>query len=359
MFEAQTYENVLADVLSRAPEGIDLRQGSIFFDAVSGICFKIAKYYADLEQVFNMVFLPTAVGDYLTTLGEQYAVYRRDASPAKYKASFEGAMPEPGTRFFADGHYFTLVDDSENGLYLEAEESGIGANDIPPGTPVVPVDNVPGLTSASISSSLEPGTDEEEDESLRQRIQEKLAGPAENGNVQHYKTWCESITGVGRARIIPLWNGENTVKAVLIDTEGKPASAEVVERVQEYVDPGGTGLGYGQANIGAHFTAVAATPVTVTVSFGVVLSRGGSIPEVKAAAEKALADYFKDANLNTPESEAITLRVNAVGNILYSLSGVLDYTDLKFNGKASNIELETEEVLSLGEVTVSAADSLS
>ena len=66
MFEAQTYDKVLEEILSRAPDGIDLRQGSIFYDAVAGIAFKIAKYYADLEQVFEMVFLVTATGDYLT-----------------------------------------------------------------------------------------------------------------------------------------------------------------------------------------------------------------------------------------------------------------------------------------------------
>ena len=60
MFEAQTYDKVLEEILSRAPDGIDLRQGSIFYDAVAGIAFKIAKYYADLEQVFEMVFLVTA-----------------------------------------------------------------------------------------------------------------------------------------------------------------------------------------------------------------------------------------------------------------------------------------------------------
>lgn len=70
MFEAQTYDKVLEEILSRAPDGIDLRQGSIFYDAVAGIAFKIAKYYADLEQVFEMVFLVTATGDYLTLKAE-------------------------------------------------------------------------------------------------------------------------------------------------------------------------------------------------------------------------------------------------------------------------------------------------
>lgn len=109
MFEAQTYDKVLEDILSRAPDGIDLRQGSIFYDAVAGIAFKIAKYYADLEQVFEMVFLVTATGDYLTLRAEENGVYRQVASAAKYRIKYEGELPELGTRFFCDGQYLSLI----------------------------------------------------------------------------------------------------------------------------------------------------------------------------------------------------------------------------------------------------------
>lgn len=359
MFEAKTYEAVLADIMSRAPDGIDLRQGSIFFDAVAGIAFKIAKYYADLEQVFNLVFLPTATGDYLTMRAEEHGVYRQPPATAKYKASFTGTIPEPGTRFFANGHYFLLMEDEVLGLYLEAEEAGNAASDIPAGTPVVPVDAISGLTAASIAEEVEPGSNEEDDESLRLRVQEKIAGPAENGNIQHYKTWCEEVPGVGRARIVPLWDGPNTVKGVLIDTDGGPASDAVVDRVQEYIDPGGTGLGEGVANIGAHFTAVAASKSQVAISFGVTLSKGGVLSEVQAAAETALKGHIKDVNLNTSDNETATLRVSTVGNIIYALPGVLDYADLRFNGQTANIELTSEEVFSLREVTVLETHALS
>ena len=43
MFEDYTYERLLEDVLNNAPEDIDTRQGSIFYDAVSGILLKVAK----------------------------------------------------------------------------------------------------------------------------------------------------------------------------------------------------------------------------------------------------------------------------------------------------------------------------
>ena len=55
MFEDYTYERLLEDVLNNAPEDIDTRQGSIFYDAVSGPLLKIAKLYTDLDLVVEMV----------------------------------------------------------------------------------------------------------------------------------------------------------------------------------------------------------------------------------------------------------------------------------------------------------------
>lgn len=316
-------------------------------------------WYADLEQVFEMVFLVTATGDYLTLRAEENGVYRQVASAAKYRIKYEGELPELGTRFFCDGQYFVLAQDDDLGFYIEAEETGTAANDILSGTAVVPVETLRELTACSIAEELEPGSDEEDDESLRKRVQEKIAGPAENGNRQHYKTWCESISGVGRARIIPLWAGENTVKGVLIDTEGGPASDAVVQRVQEYIDPGGTGLGEGQANIGAHFTAAAATAKKVDISFSVTLAKGGNLATVKDAAQTALKAQVKSINLAANDGETPTLRISTVGNTIYGLTGVLDYENLRFNGQTSNVETGTEEVFVLGEVNVSETDPVS
>ena len=57
MFEGYTYERLLNEVLNNAPEGIDTRQGSIFFDAVSGVLLKVAKLYTDLDVVSEMTRL--------------------------------------------------------------------------------------------------------------------------------------------------------------------------------------------------------------------------------------------------------------------------------------------------------------
>ena len=60
MFEDRTEKKLMEEVLALAPEGIDTRQGSIFFDAVSATVNKIAKLYTDLDRVFETVFIVKA-----------------------------------------------------------------------------------------------------------------------------------------------------------------------------------------------------------------------------------------------------------------------------------------------------------
>ena len=259
MFEAQTYDKVLRRFLSRAPDGIDLRQGSIFYDAVAGIAFKIAKYYADLEQVFEMVFLVTATGDYLTLKAEEYAVYRQAAATAKYRIKYDGELPELGTRFFCSGQYFVLAqDDAPRHLHRGGESRNGGERHS--GRNLCCADR-----HAAEPHGLLHRRGARTGRRRRGRREPPKACTGEK-SLDRQKMETSSITKRGaRASpasavraLFPL-GGENTVKGILIDTEGGPASEAVVQRVQEYIDPGGTGLGEGQANIGAHFTATSAT----------------------------------------------------------------------------------------------------
>ena len=368
MFEDYTYERLLQEVLDNAPEDIDTRQGSVFYDAVSGPILKIAKLYTDLDLVVELTSIITATGEALDTKASEYGMTRLKATKAKYRVTFEGMTPPNGTRFYYDGRYFVLKEDLDTKtLYLEAEIAGESGNDIYSGTPAIPVNSMPGLKSATFGTLYESGTDDEEDEPFRKRVQEKIAGPAENGNKQHYKTWCESVDGVGRARIFPLWNGPNTVKAVLIDGAGQPLGPAKVAEVQRYVDPAdlgqttvvngktyvvGDGLGEGVANLGAHFTAVAATALTVNVSFRAEVASGSSKETVQSEATEAIKQYFVDLVLNTEEATDIVVRLSHVGAMLSELSSLLDYTDLKLNGKAENITPGEDDVPVIGEVTV-------
>ena len=366
MFEDKTPESILQYALKNAPAGVDTRQGSIYYDAVKGACFKIAGLYADINDALDLVFLDSAVGEYLDALGEQYKMTRLPATAAKYRYVYSGTEPEIGERFFGEGLYFSLQKE-DDALILQAENPGSVGNNIAIETPAVPVNNIVGLITSEFGELFEPGADIESDEDYRERIRIKMAGPSENGNRLHYKTWCEQIQGVGRARIIPLFAGENTVMGVLIGVDGKPATSAVVERVQEYVDPitkniekvyndkkimVGDGTGNGVANIGAHFAAVAAETLEVNISFKAVKNPNATEEDIDTKVKEMLSSYFKAIVLDTPETDPMIIRVSEIGAKLLSLDCIIDYSDLKLNDSSYNINLSDIQAPVIGEVTI-------
>jgi len=374
----------MREMLQAAPKGIDLRQGSIFYDAVASAALKISHFYADITTLFDLVFITTSSGEYLDRRGQEFNVWRNPATRARYEYFYTGLRtPQPGERFFQDGLFFTLRANSNiwPEPFLEADAPGTTSNNVEADSKATPMKNMPQPSTSTFGRLIEPGADEEHDENYRRRIMEKIAGPAENGNRQHYKTWAESIAGVGRARIIPLFAGPNTVMGVIIDTEGMPASQTVIERVQEFIDPitnglmvtfapsgevveapavtpegdtvvVGGGLGDGQANIGAHFAAVAPSIITIDIEFDGELTQGANSDSIITDVKIAIDSYLRDINLNNPERTPMVVRVSVISSILHSHDGLIDYSNLTLNGGGGNISLTDRQIAILGLVEI-------
>ena len=362
MFEDKTFENLLAEALAYAPANVDTRQGSIYRDALTGPLLALSQFYVDLDNLISLTRIDTAPGDYLDDRGEEYAVDRQAATCASYVAVIEGTAPEDGAEFIIGDKYFDLYYDDNGNPYFESVEPGEIGNGVESGTDAVPVSTIEGLTSATVGAQIDAGVEEQSDDDYRERIQERISGPAENGNKQHYKTWCESVQGVGHARIIPLWNGPNTVKGIIYGEDGLPASDTVVARVQSYIDPDtdndgeGDGLGEGVAEIGAHFTAVKPDVLSITVSATVQLAAGYTLQDVEDDLTEAITEYLKvtvidnDDDVSTP-----IIRYNAIGSIFMDSDGVLDYSNLLLNNGTANIQPDIDEVAVLSALNLTAA----
>ena len=364
MFENKTYEALLAEALASAPANVDTRQGSIYRDALTGPLLALAQFYVDLDHVISLTRVDSAPDEYLDDRGEEFAVIRQAATCARYEAILVGTPPAEGVTFIIEDQLFDIYYDEETGApYFEAVEPGVGGNTIQIGAQAAPVSIVEGLVSATVGNQIEPGTDKQSDADYRQRIQERISGPAENGNKQHYKTWCESVSGVGHAKIVPLWNGPNTVKGIIYGDDGLPASDAVVERVQNYVDPDedgdgmGDGLGEGVAEIGAHFTAVKPGTVPITVSVSVQLANGYTLNDAREELHALITQYLKDVVAeNKDNMERPIIRYNAIGSIVIESDAVLDYSDLLLNGATANIQHEADEVAILEDLNIAILD---
>jgi len=354
MFEDYTLDYFLKQAREQGEAyGVDTREGSVYMDACTGHCIRTAKFYSDLSNFYEMNSIDTATGTLLDEKAKERNLARKAATPAVYNVTFVGVAAADllGDRFMAGGYYFTLVKISD-GYYLQCETTGAATNSVASGTAAVPVRNTMGLTSATIGMIYEEGTDEETDDSLRERLKDVVSNTAENGNKKHYKSWCESIDGIGRAIIYPLALGDNTVKAVLISSAGTAPTSALVDKVQEYVDPNHEGLGEGAANIGAHFYAYAAVETQLSFTLTAVLASGYTAEQVKANATTVLTAYLKKIALESSDDTQMVIHYVQIVSILTGVDGISDFRDLEINGGSANITIGTDNVGVLGEVTV-------
>ena len=97
-----TTEHILSELLSQAPEGIDTRPGSIYYDAVKGCALVISRVYSDLDILTKLIFLDSAGGEYLDRIGAEHGLTRNPATSAVYAFSYTGETPEVGSRFYYD-----------------------------------------------------------------------------------------------------------------------------------------------------------------------------------------------------------------------------------------------------------------
>lgn len=333
--------------------GVDTRQGSIYWDACMGSIIRTAMLFDDLAQIKEIISIQTCTGDVLDEKMMERGLKRNpdQATPATYYVEFTGAVPEIGSLMSCGDYFFTLHQE-ENGKYtIVSQDTGTEMNDLVEGTAVIPDLDVDGLISATLGTLYIPAVDIEDDDSARERLINRISGPDENGNKSQVRTWCESVEGVGAARIIPLWKGPYTVKGVIISAVGGVPSQTVIDNVQNYIDPGCTGMGEGVANIGQFFTAIAVEAVKIDITVSVLKKSDATYSGIQEAFKNLLQKYFVEMSLEE-YTNGMAIRYAHVGSILENMDEVIDYDELKLNGNSANITFSILQIPILGEVTV-------
>ena len=323
-----------------------------------GVCtgmlrMDISSGLQSLKQVAEIISLDSCTGDILDQKMKERGLTRNppEDTPAKYYVEFVGAEPELGELVTCEGYFFT-VDKLDERYVIVSEDRGVDMNNLVKGSLVIPEVDVDEMISATLLELAVPAMDQEEDDSARRRLLNKISGPDENGNINQITTWCESIEGVGRARIIPLWDGPMTVKGIIIGRNGDVPVQDVIDAVQIYIDPGREGMGEGVAAIGQKFTAEAAQGVPINVQVKVVKKVDASYSEIQEELTQALEIYCKSIALEA-YSEDIKVRYNRVSAIITELPGVIDHEELLINGAKGNIPFTITQIPILGEVDVS------
>ena len=180
--------------------------------------------------------------------------------------------------------------------------------------------------------------DEETDDELFIRYAIAMRTPATSGNAHHYYNWASEVEGVGVIKILPLWNGNGTVKVLFLDSNGQTASDELIQKVYNHIEE--------NRPIGATVTVVSASVKNVRIEVSV----SGTLD-----VEQLISDIMTYAL--TKGLDLRYLSAAKVGDLIMNQDSVDDYEydSLLLNG-SRQVNFNSEEILGISEVIVSAYD---
>lgn len=362
-----TYQGIRQAMLQQVPDTYDKRDTQPIPTAISPAAYVAEGLYIDLNTVQIQAAIQTATGESLDNWAMLGGISRYAASPAVCLGAFNMAVPL-GSRFStingeeSINFVVTAADSGANQYQLTAETPGAIGNSYT--GPILPITAIPGLSSAQITGVLVPGDDTETDAELRARLIVALTDRPFGGNIADYRQNILAIDGVGAVQIYPTWNGGGTVKCSILGADFAPASAELVENVQNAIDPPpNQGLGLGLAPIGAQVTVTAPVAVEINVSAALMLQPGYSVGQVQTPIETAISNYLLGVsqawgtNVSSVSVQyAANIYVSQITAAIAGVPGVINVTNVQLNGGTADIELiETgalQQVPELGTVSL-------
>lgn len=356
MNEIPTYEEILQRCLDRIPNSFDKRQGSIIYDALAPCCVELAQLYIQLASVYDLVFIDTAVGESLDALVRQNGVTRKAATNAIRLGEFSMVVPV-GSRFSDGENTYIVIENIEDttNSKLQCEQAGTVGNSYYGS--LTPISYITGLTYAELTDIVDLGDDIESDDALKERYMEAVTAPQFGGNVSDYQNKVRALEGVGGCKVIPIWNGNGTVKLIITNAQGGAPTQSLIDTVQEAVDPTQDQMGVGIAPIGHIVTVVGAEEVELEIESSFTLAAGVTRESIQDSVNKVVEDYFISLSKEWDSQENVIVRISQIETRILSVPGVLDLDGTTINTATQNITgnvtLESHQIPKLYGVVIS------
>lgn len=373
-YNETTYIKILERMLDRARKDVDRSEGSFIWENFAATAREFELAYLTLMTVEQNMFVDTADRDHLIKHGATYGLSVNPATKARVKGEFivrDNVEIPLGSRFTYDAIFYQVTKKIDATHYeLECETPGdIGNRTF---GQLLPAFNMRGFQSAKIVELIVPGEGEEETEAFRSRIKNHISGEAFGGNLLDYMEKLNKIGGVGDFKILRGPRGPGSVDVIITDSMGAPAAPELVNSVQEELNPldveGPPEIdmsGLGIVPIGHDTIVRSATGVTINIGFTLIYEDDYNFEAVKSDIEKSLKSYitelveswgdmanYQEAISKKYKTRFLELQVNKIGGLLIDIAGIRDYEpgSITINGEGANLELEWDEIPVLGEV---------
>lgn len=358
-------EEIQQRMMDALPDGIDDMPGGFPYDFTMPTAIEKSELIQfHLVRTLMLMFPQYAWGDWLDLHAAAAGIERRSAGYASGSVTVTG---DPGT-VIPDGAIFcTEATDSTPALEYAADsmaiipESGsvtVEVTAVEAGresntkknTVVFALTSIKGLSTVNNPDDITGGTDVESDEDLLERIEEEnfRDGATFIGNDSDYIRWAKEVVGVGDCIVVPTWNGPGTVKLIIVDSNGEPANARLIEAVYDHiVSPHDRSLRL-LPTACAELTVEAATTKKISYTCtGLVYDDTTDIPTIVSQFKELVMKEYSEAKV-----EGI-LVYNQVRPLITDIPGVSDFDTFLMNGAEENIPLSNDEYAATDQVDFS------
>lgn len=348
MYENVTFESIMERMLATVPSTMDKREGSVIYDAIAPAALELQNLYIELDTVLNETFADTASLYYLKKRAAERGISQIRATNAILQGEFTPTTLklEIGTRFSCDNLNYIISEKVTDGVYqLMCETEGTEGN-VHLGT-LIPIDYIAGLETAKLTELLIPAEDDETVDHLRERYLNSMSSQAFGGNIADYKEKVITLpdVAVGGVKVTPVWNGGGTVKLTIIDAQFGVPSEELVDAVQNEIDPvGHQGEGVGLAPIGHVVTVVGVQSETVNIVTNITYQTGWDWESAKTYVLDAIDQYFHELSKEWDENENLIIRISQLESRVLNCEGVLDISGTTLNGSDANLSLAADAI---------------
>ena len=355
-------DSIMAKMINRIPAQYDAVEGGFVWDMLKPTALEedeLVNFW--LPLTLKVCFHMFAAGQWLDLHAADIGMVRRPATCATGTLTIETSeeiylpegfifcVPSDGSTSAQD--FITLEEVTGSGtleVRIQAVDAGTVGN-VKADSITIMKTPLRGIISITNAERLTGGVEAESDDSLRQRIDDFFAsrGLSFVGNKKDYMRWAKEVAGVGAVHVIPCAFGKNTVKIVLVDGNGDPASTELCAAVEKFI----FGVDHDDlerlAPIGlVQWEVAPAELLPVNFSVEIKLAEDFTLAAVEEALRENLITLYK--SLADEEFYYGELKATAVADCIYHTAGVADFRNLKINGATENVSFGADFIPATG-----------
>ncbi len=356
-------EEIHERMMENLPDDIDDMPGGFPWDFTMPAALEKAELLQyHLTRALMAAFPQYAWDEWLDLHGKQVHLARHEAGKASGTiciAGLAGTEIAKGTVFctpatesgpsleFGTEETCTIGEDGKAEAGVTALEPGIMYN-VKANAVFLMAKPVKGITEAGNPEPMKGGTDRESNDDYYDRV----AAEYENsrtylGNDGDYVRWAKEA-GAGACIVVSAPHGPGTVKLVLVDSEGHPASEKLVQKVYDYIVSPDDREKRLLPTACAELECVAASTVPVSyMCTGILHDHTTDMEQIQKEFSEAVRQVYTDA-----KQEGV-LRYNDVRPLLSAIHGVEDFDTFLINGAMENIRIPEEEYPETGTITFS------